>query len=108
MSVTASLSVDVLDGGTIILSASFKDEDGVAVTPNELTYTLLNEYEEVVNSREDVSITPAESVSVTLSGADLPAGTHYWIVEGTYDSNAGTDLPLKGYATFTVQRLPGS
>lgn len=107
MSVTASLSVDVLDGGTIILSASFQDEDGAAVVPNELTYTLLNEYEEVVNSRENITITPAESVSVTLSGDDLPAGTLYWVIEGTYDSSAGSDLQLVGYAYFHVQQRPG-
>ena len=109
MSVTASLSVDVLQGGTIVLTASFTDEDGNSVVPNTLTYTLLDAYEEVVNTLEDQTITPASSVEVVLSGDDLPdAVSYYFVVEGTYDSDAGTDLPLKGYATFTVTRLPGS
>jgi hypothetical protein len=69
---------------------------------------VLNEYEEVVNSLEDKTISPASSIEVTLSGDDLPAGDLYFIIEGTYDSDAGSNLPLKGYATFTVQRLPGA
>jgi len=108
MAVTSSLSVEVLAGGTIIVSASFEDENSDAVTPNTLTYTLLNEYEEVINSIEDESITPDTTVSVTLSGDDVPAGNNYFIVEGTYDSSAGSDLPLKGYATYSVTRLPGT
>ena len=108
MAVTASLSVDVLEGGTIIVGASFEDEAGSSVVPNTLTYTVLNEYEEVVNSLEDQTISPASSIEVTLSGNDLPAGKLYFIIEGTYDSDAGSGLPLKGYATFTVQRLPGA
>lgn len=108
MAVTTSLSVEILVGGTVVLSASFKDEDGNVVVPNTLTYTLLNKHKEIINSKEDISITPASSVDVTLSGNDLPVGKHYFIIEGTYNSDAGNDLPLKGYATFTVKRLPGS
>ena len=108
MAATASLSVDVLEGGTVIVGASFEDSKGSSVTPNTLTYTVLNEYEEVVNSLKDQTISPSSSIEVTLSGDDLPAGKLYFLVEGTYDSDAGSNLPLKGYATFTVQRLPGA
>ena len=101
MSVTSSLSTEVLEGGTIIVTASFQDENGDAATPKTLKYTLKHGGI-VVNSKEDISITPGESVSVTLSGDDLPQGEVFFILEGTYDSSAGTDLPLKGRAKITV------
>ena len=108
MTVTATLSIDVLEGGTVGVTAAFTDEDGDAATPKTLTYTLLNAKEEVINSKEDETLTPATSVTVPLSGDDLPAGKIFFVVNGTYDSDLGSDLPLKGYADFTVKQMPGS
>lgn len=101
MSVTAELDTSVLEGGTIVVTASFTDEDGNSVTPNELKYTLKKEGM-IVNEKEEESVTPSSSVDVVLSGDDLPQGTLYFIIEGTYDSNAGSDLPLKGWAKIEV------
>ena len=101
MSVTATLDTSVIEGSTIVVTAAFTDEDGDSVAPNELKYTLKREGV-IVNSKEEISITPSSSVDVVLSGDDLPQGTLYFIIEGTYDSNAGTDLSLKGWAKIVV------
>jgi hypothetical protein len=101
MSVTAELDTSVLEGSTIVVTASFTDEDGNSVVPNELKYTLKKEGT-IVNSKDETSISPSSSVDVVLSGDDLPQGTLYFIIEGTYDSNAGSDLPLKGWAKIEV------
>lgn len=109
MSVTTTLNVSVLAGGTVIVGASFQDEDENSVTPNTLNYTVLNEYEEVINSLDEISITPDTSIQVTLSGDDLPEGKPYFLLKGTYDSSAGSDLPLKGYAILSeIKREPGA
>ena len=108
MSATTTISVDVLEGGTLIVGASFQDEDGNSVTPNTLNYTVLDRYEKVVNSLDEMTITPSSSIEVTLSGEDLPAGTLYFLLKGTYNSDAGSDLPLKGYVEIDkIKKEPG-
>ena len=103
MSVTSTLNTEVLEGGTIIISASFTDENGNAATPSELSYTLYNHANGVINGKENVSITPDTAVSVTLYGDDLPSGNLFFLVEGKYNSDAGSDLPIKAYAKFDVE-----
>lgn len=102
----AYIDVNVLAGGTVVLSASFEDEDGDSVVPNSLKYSVLDESKEVVNSQQDISISPASSIEVVLSGDNLPAGKLYWVIDGEYDSSVGSNLPLRGYATFIVDKFP--
>lgn len=99
------LSLQLVAGGTGVITASFTDEDDVAVIPNTLTYSLVKDGS-IVNSREDVPITPATSVNIVLSGLDLVAGTTKIIIEGTYDSSYGNDLPIKQWECFEVINLP--
>lgn len=99
------LSLQLIEGGTGVITASFTDEDGTAVIPTTLTYTLLQDGN-VVNSKEDVSVTPASTVNIVLSGADLINGTTKIIIKGTYNSTYGNNLPLKQWESFEVIDLP--
>lgn len=109
MSTTTNISVDVLEGGTLVISASFQDEQEASVVPNTLNYTLLDDYGQIVNSLDKVTVTPSSSIEVTLSGNNLPAGVLYFLLKGTYDSTAGTGLPLKGYAKIDkIKNEPGA
>lgn len=99
------LSLQLVAGGTGVITASFTDEDDVAVIPNTLTYSLVK-YGSIVNSREDVPITPATSVNIVLSCLDLVAGTTKIIIEGTYDSSLGSNLPIKKWDCFEVLAIP--
>lgn len=108
MAVTASLSTEVLEGGTIGVVVSFEDDNGDPAVPNTLTYTLRDAYEEIINSKDKETLTPDTSVTVPLYGDDIPAGKVYFIIEGDYDSDLGSGLPLKGYATLNILRLPGA
>lgn len=90
-------------GTTVVVTFTLTDEDGSAVTPNEASWSLYSE-RGVVNSREDVAITSlASSMDVVLSGDDLTAGLTYFVVEGTYDSDVGTDLPFRDWAVIIVE-----
>jgi hypothetical protein len=91
------------------VTVSFTDEEGQAVTPDTLIWTLTDSNGNVVNDREDVEITPDTSVTIVLSGDDLPhapyPGSLYLLVEATYTSSLGSDLPLVDEAEIPVTNL---
>lgn len=95
---------------TIIVTAAFTDENGDAVTPNAgLKWTLTDMQESVLNSRLDVALTPATSVDIVLTNADLAAlgsvddGRRRILIEGDYDSSAGLGLSLDQDAVFVIE-----
>lgn len=80
---------------------------GDAVVPDTLTWTLTDDAGAVVNSREDVALTPASTVYVVPRGADLAVGgdapvTRVLTLEGTYSSSYGTGLPIRREVRFQV------
>ena len=90
--------------------------DGVEtlVTPNnDITWTLTDKAGTVVNDRSaETGLTPATSVIIVLSGADLELSesymgrVRYLLVECTYDSATyGANLPFKSQARFTIDNL---
>jgi len=96
---------------TYVVTAAFTDEDGNAVTPNTLTWALTDSDGTVINDRDDESISPDTSVDIVLSGDDLQIvdssddGVRILTVEGTYNSDAGSGLPLKESCKFIVDNL---
>jgi hypothetical protein len=111
-----------VEKSTLIVTAAFTDEDGNAVTPNNITWTWTDEDGTVINSREDVVVvTPAASVNIVLYGDDLQilsaesAAEVIRIVtlEYDYDSSIGaggpngdgTELPGKESARILLQNL---
>ena len=107
-----TLTDTAIEESTFVLTLSFTDEDDAAVTPKTGTWTLTDEAGNVINSRLDVEISAlASSVDIVLSGDDLAIGTYggqrVLLFEGTYDSDAGTDLPLKDQVRFTIDNLVG-
>lgn len=95
------------------MTITFTDEDGGAVIPDTIKWTLTDLYRTVINSREDEVIAiPAASNDVLLSGDDLQIleagddGARVFTVEATYTSLVfGANLPLNGSARFSVDDL---
>jgi len=90
----------------------FEDETETVSTPKSATWTLTDAAGNVVNGRNDVSITPASTITVLLSGDDLavPAGDdgrRALLLEWIYDSSLGSDLPGKEVVYFTITPLGG-
>ena len=97
------------EGSTYIVTVTYKDEDGSAVTPNSVIWTLTNGRGQVVNSRSAVSIaSPGTSNTIVLQGDDLNIddGEEREIsISALYDSSNGSGLPLKDSATFVIEEV---
>jgi hypothetical protein len=103
------LNVTANEKSTLIITVSFKDETKAAVTPNAgLTWTLTDQGGAIINSRSQVPITPASTVTIVLHGNDLICmddGQLVLTIEGTYDSSLGSRLEIKEQAMFRVADL---
>lgn len=93
------LEKQAIQGSTYIVRGAFTDEDGGAVVPDSLTWTLKDESGTVINSREAVAATPATIVDFVLKGADLAPGTDdvaklLFTINATYTSALGSGLPF--------------
>lgn len=109
------------EGGTYIVNISTVDEDGNAVAPETLKWTLTDDTgAAVINGRSEVEIAaPSASEDVVLDGDDcaIQIGeesdvvTRIFTVTGTYDSVLGVGLHLRGccyilldnYETLPIQ-----
>jgi hypothetical protein len=107
------LSKKAPEGGTYIITVDFLDEDGGAIAPDTLSWTLTDSNSTVINSRSAVSVSsPEESEDIVLRGSDLALQTgegdgavRVVTIEATYDSLSGLDLPLRDSAYFHIQSL---
>lgn len=107
----STLTTRAKENSTYVITVTFTDEDGDAVVPTSITWSLTDKSGNVINDREDVAVAvPASSVDVVLSGADLAVGTatavqRYFLVEATYNSDLGTGLPLNDECIFLLDGL---
>ena len=104
------LAGTAIEESTFIVTASFTDEDDAAVTPNTVTWTLTDADGVVINSQLDGSVTPGTAVEIVLSGDDLAldagrTSERVLLIEGDYDSAAGSGLPLRDECRFDVTNL---
>lgn len=106
------LSDNACEESTYGITVSFTDEDDVAMTPDTLTWSLYTTAGVTVNAKSGEVLTPAESVTIVLSGDDLAilANDNRFrrvTVEGTYTSDLGSGLPLKAECEFMIGDLVG-
>ena len=98
-----------------VITVAFEDEDGDAVIPTSIKWTLTTvNGVTVINSRDQEDITPAASVDILLEGDDLAlTETEQSVkeidrrltVEAVYDSDLGIDIPLKDDKVITIRNL---
>ena len=106
----ALLSPVANEKSTYVIEASFKDEFGTAVVPTSIIWTLTDTNGVVINSRTAVSVTPAETITIVLSGADLAFTGVINVyrdltIKAVYNSTMGTALPLNSSIRFLIQQL---
>ena len=107
------ITTAIPEGGSFGVQLDFTDTDGSAVVPVSLSWSLVDQREVVINSREDVAITPASSVVITVSGDDnkivnlsSDIEMRHIVVEGVYNSTTlGNNLPFKKQITYQVKNL---
>jgi len=99
-----------VERSTFVVRASFFDEDDGEIIPDTLKWTLQDDQEVVINSKEDVVISiPDHEVDIVLSGADLilrdqrnVSEVRRLIIMATYTSTLGAGLPLNEGVEFLV------
>lgn len=111
---TEIIDAKAVEESTFVVTASFTDEDGVAVAPDTMFWSLMDEDGEIINDREDEEISsPGTSVDILLQGDDLAIPgviaevKRYLVLHGTYTSGLGSGLPLTDQVGFYVTNLKG-
>ena len=100
-----------IEGGTFLVTVSFYDEKGNAVTPQSLKWTLSDMEGRVVNNRSEEEISDLSStVDIFLTGDDLAVfeddnTRRILTVWGTYNSSHGNNLPLREQFIFEIEKL---
>jgi len=106
---------------TYIVTLNFQDEDGNAVVPASISWSLTDDSNNIMNSLSSQSETPASTIYVVLSGDDLQISTtetelpkvgnrntvrRHLVVEASYDSvTYGNGLNLNDSAVFLLEDL---
>lgn len=109
---TTFISVEPAEKGTAVATLVFTDEDGAATVPSDLAWQLMRPDGTVINGRT-FALGSFSGTTIVLSGDDLAmfgstdTGYRVLSIQGVYDSDAGSDLPLKGECGFAIDRLLG-
>ena len=94
------------NASTYIVIADFTDEAGTAVTPTSVKYSLTDSNGKIINSKDDIVVSPDSSISIVLSGDDLLVTDgliRLVTIEAVYNSATyGADLPLSDQGKFTI------
>ena len=109
-------SIEFNEKSSGVITVAFEDEDGDAVIPTSILWTLTTVNGiTVINNREQVAISvPAASVDILLKGDDLNfTETEQTVktinrrltIEAVYDSDLGTDIPLRDNKLITIRNL---
>lgn len=105
-----ALGEKAIEKSSYTIVVTFVDEADAPVVPNAgLTWTLTDAAGTVINSRSNVALVEASTVKITLTGDDLAIGDNgnkrILTIQGTYDSDLGTDLALRDQAEFYIDDL---
>jgi len=101
------LDITAKDESAVEITFTYTDKDGIAVTPDTVTWTLTDFDGKVINSRKDVSIAvPSTKNSFLLQGDDI--NTKDGLVrivtcDAVYTSATyGAGIPLRDQGQFNI------
>ena len=111
-----SITDKAKEKGSFVFDVAFTDEDDAAATPKTMTWSLTTTSGTSINNRLNVAVGAgdlAATVSIVLSGDDLAVQSgetnrylrRRFVVEATYDSSLGNDLPVKEEAEFLLENI---
>jgi len=105
-----AITVKPNEKGTAIVTFTFTDEDESVVVPTANAWQLMDVSGNVINSRSFAAC-GFTGTEIVLSGDDLAmfgvldTGVRIIAYQGTYDSDAGSDLPLNDEELFRINAL---
>jgi predicted NAD/FAD-dependent oxidoreductase len=95
-----------------VFKIDFKDEEGSAVVPTSIKWSLTDASGTEINGRTDVDVAvPAATIYIVLSNADLAitttatSVTRLLAVEAVYSSTFGSNLTFKEQIKFIVDGI---
>ena len=98
----------------IVTISSIVDTDGQSVVPDTVTWSLFTVGGDIINARENVSITPSSTMNITLNGDDLAFQEaerkavpviRVLAVNAVYDSSLGNDFSHRDEYLFRLSPL---
>ena len=102
---------------TAAIKVDFTNEAGAAVTPDSITWSLMDQNKTIINGRSNISVSvPASTIYIVLHGDNtdfLPAEegsdavVRHLLVQSIYDSSYGDNLPCKDTYLFLIKELTG-
>ena len=111
-----TLSLHMDENGSYFVHIEFHDRTGTAKPPKTLNWTLTDETgQTIINARKEQDIpSPSASEDVVLndddcailSGETARVVNRLFTVQGTYDSDLGTDLNLRGQCYIPLDNYP--
>jgi PHD/YefM family antitoxin component YafN of YafNO toxin-antitoxin module len=108
------LSGKATEKSSVGIKFTFTKEDGTSPTIDSMTWTLTDMSGNIINDREQVSVTsPTAEQTIILSGDDLALSVqdndYEWrvlTIEATYTPiSGGSSVPLRESARFVVSNL---
>ena len=102
------INVSPAENGTAkVTCGPFLDEEGSAVTPTSIVWSLCDKRGAIINDRHNVVVTPASTVSWRLTGDDLAINAsgneRRLTVFALYDSTLGAGNHLRVQAKFMIE-----
>ena len=101
-----TLTTNATNRATYPLQISFTNSNGEATLPTSATWDLSDQYGNIINSREDVPISVAETVIIVLTGDDIDIeneSVRYLTVNAEYNSDTyGNFLTSREQAKFEI------
>jgi len=100
--------LSVADRDLLVLTFAPTDENGSAVTPSEASWSLYGPKGQIINSRHDVTLTPATSMTVALNGTDTArltteeTGARIVVCRYKYTSSLGAGMEKSLQQDFVV------
>lgn len=107
---TINITQKVPEASSVGFLVTLTDETGAPLTPTTVTWTLTDRVGNIMNGREDVSITADSTVTIVLSGEDLALDgdpVRLLLVEAVYSSSLGSGLALNEQIRFQIDPLVG-
>jgi hypothetical protein len=106
-------TTELEQGSTAKITVSFTDEDSNAVIPTTLYKTVTDLSGNIISARTQITSGLSSSMNIALSATDIPEpadglGHIVLLLEATYDSDLGNDLPLKDECRIPVNDLIGT
>lgn len=109
------IPVTAPENGSVKTVISFKDpEDDTAIEPETATWTLTDLNGTIINARSVVDLTPAEDITLILSGDDLQIlstetaleyAHRLLTIEATYDTGSAVIVPITQEFLFQVENF---